>query len=374
MRTFAITGGHGFLGWHLRCLLKAVVPDAEVRMVGQEDLVDPTALANIAEGCDTLFHLAGVNSHDADAAKANVELAEAVADGLDRVSMPLRIVYSNSAHAKRGTAYGQSKGAAARVLRHFAERSRFTFADVILPNLFGERGRPYYNSVVATFCDQIVRGVSGTVNRDAPIELLHARCAAAELLRYADHGPSIEVRVTGDEVAVGDTYDRLGRYFDTYSGTHEVPRLATKFDVRLFNQLRMVMYPGAYPISLARHSDSRGEFFEIVRSSGDGQTSFSTTRPGFARGDHWHADKIERFIVVRGSATIKIRRLFDETVETFHLDGAGPSFVDMPTLHAHNITNTGDDELLTVFWANDHFCKDAPDTWLEPVALAANSG
>jgi UDP-2-acetamido-2,6-beta-L-arabino-hexul-4-ose reductase len=367
LRACAITGGHGFLAWHLRCRLKADQPETEVRLLGRGALDDPVTLAEQVEGCDAVFHLAAVNSHDPAAATTNVDLAHALVDGLDRLAEPTRVVYSNSAHAEGESPYGRSKRAASEVLRRWADRAGATVADVVLPNLFGENARPNYNSAVATFCDAVARGRTCEVNRSGRTELLHAQDAAAALLRQAHSTRSTTERIAGKVVGVGDVYDRITGFHDTYRATQTVPHLPTRLDLRLFNQLRVAMYPAAYPVALIRHSDQRGDFFEAARGNGETQTSFSTTRPGVTRGEHWHADKIERFMVLRGQATIEVRRLFDDEVVEFQVSGDSASFVDMPTLHAHNITNTGDDELLTMFWANDHFRPEAPDTWPEPV-------
>jgi UDP-2-acetamido-2,6-beta-L-arabino-hexul-4-ose reductase len=40
----------------------------------------------------------------------------------------------------------------------------------------------------------------------------------------------------------------------------------------------------------------------------------------------------------------------------------------MPTMWVHNITNVGTDELLTLFWANEIFDQDRPDTYPEQVS------
>ena len=367
MSVYAITGGHGFLAWHLRCRLKAEQPGAEVRLLGRGALDDSFSLADQLTDCDVVFHLAAVNSHDEEAASANVDLARALVDGLDRLGGRLHVVYSNTVHAEGDSAYGLSKREAAGVLHGWAIRAHGSVSNVLLPNLFGETARPNYNSAVATFCDAVVHGRACEVNRAGRTELLHAQDAAGVLLDHARSPASTAVRIAGESVGVGEVYDRLARFHQTYRGSQTVPQLLTRLDLRLFNQLRVAMYPNAYPVELICHSDERGAFFEAARGSGDTQTSFSTTHPGVTRGEHWHADKIERFMVLRGQATIEIRRLFDDVVEEFKVSGDEPAFVDMPTLHAHNITNTGDDELLTMFWANDHFRPDAPDTWPEPV-------
>jgi UDP-2-acetamido-2,6-beta-L-arabino-hexul-4-ose reductase len=98
-----------------------------------------------------------------------------------------------------------------------------------------------------------------------------------------------------------------------------------------------------------------------------GQFSFSTTVPGITRGNHFHTRKIERFIVIKGKAVIELRRIGSTEIHHFELDGENPSFVDMPVWYSHNITNVGDEELITLFWINELYNPDDPDTFFEKV-------
>ena len=56
---------------------------------------------------------------------------------------------------------------------------------------------------------------------------------------------------------------------------------------------------------------------------------------------------------------------------SFEVSGDEPVAVDMPTMWAHNITNVGDDELMTQFWTNSLFDPLLPDTYAEPVCADA---
>ena len=156
-----------------------------------------------------------------------------------------------------------------------------------------------------------------------------------------------------------------------YFGALEIPPLQAALDLALFNCLRSAAFPQAYPIPLELRSDARGSLFEAVRSHRAGQTFFSTTHPGVTRGNHFHFGKVERFLVVGGQARISIRRLFDDQVHAFEVRGDQPVYIDMPTLHTHEITNVGDGELLTLFWAHEFFDPQRPDTYFEPVSLDA---
>ncbi len=124
---------------------------------------------------------------------------------------------------------------------------------------------------------------------------------------------------------------------------------------------------GHFPVMLKEHSDERGSFVETMRLGIGGQVSFSTTKPGITWGNHFHTRKIERFAVIKGKAVIRLRKIGSSEVHEFHLDGAQPSYVDMPVWYTHNITNVGDDELYTLFWINEFYDPDDPDTYFEEV-------
>ncbi len=154
---------------------------------------------------------------------------------------------------------------------------------------------------------------------------------------------------------MAEVYDLLCGFHDRYI-TGDIPPLLSDFDLHLFNTLRAAMFPDRYPIDLTKHSDSRGDLVECVRShGGQGQTFVSTTHPGITRGEHFHLAKIERFVVLRGRARISLRRLLHDGVVNFDVSGDEPCVIDMPTLWAHNITNTGSEELVTLFWTNTVF-------------------
>jgi UDP-2-acetamido-2,6-beta-L-arabino-hexul-4-ose reductase len=161
--------------------------------------------------------------------------------------------------------------------------------------------------------------------------------------------------------------DLLTGFRDTYA-TGDVPDLCDPLHRALFNTYRSFTFPAQVPIRPRPHADERGELVECLRAAGGaGQVFTSTTRPGFTRGEHFHRRKVERFVVLAGTADIALRRLFDDEIVTFAVSGAEPALVDMPTLWAHAITNTGSSDLVTLFWADELFDPDRPDTYPEKV-------
>jgi UDP-2-acetamido-2,6-beta-L-arabino-hexul-4-ose reductase len=360
-----VTGGSGFLGWHVRVLARALGRPTPL-VADRDACASPERLADVIEGADRVVHLAGLNRGDpSEVAAGNVALAGVLARAVQRCATPPKVVaFANSVQAGNGTPYGDSKAAAAAVLAEATRWSGAVFEDVRLPNLFGEHGRPHYNSVVATFCRLLASTQQPAIDVDRTLDLMHATDAAALMLGVE---PPAGTSASTTRRTVRQIADQLGEFAAVYRDGR-IPALASAFDVRLFNTYRSHCFPAHSPIPLPRHGDARGDLVEAVKAHGGaGQTFFSTTRPGVTRGQHFHLAKVERFVVVHGEAEIALRRVLHDDVIRFRVSGREPVAVDMPTMWAHRITNVGDGKLLTMFWANEVFDPACPDTYPETV-------
>ncbi len=361
-----ITGADGLIGWHLRAYLR-IQGGHEVRLATRSTFADPNKLATFVAKLDAVVHLAGMNrGEEADLEATNKGLAVALVNAFERAGVTPRVAYSNSIHADRDTAYGRGKCAAAVHLRAWAERSGASFANLVFPHVFGEFGKPFYNSVVSTFCHQLAHDESPKIVVDGDLELIHAQDVAARCLSAVEAGENGDFRIHGTPMKVSALLQQL-RHMATSYIAQIVPDLRNPLDLRLFNTLRSYFYPERYPVALALHSDKRGSLFEAVKSETGGQIFLSTTRPDVTRGNHFHTHKVERFLVASGEAEIRLRRLFSDHVTVFQVSGERPCYVDMPTFHTHSITNVGTSELVTLFWANEIFDPNNSDTYPEPV-------
>lgn len=363
MRAVALTGANGFLGWHTRAALRETDSTRSVSLGIGFNL--EAAVASI-DGAPRLIHIAGVNrGSDAEVLQGNELFATQVAEALARCANPPPVVvFANSTQASNGSVYGDAKSRAAEILGAASEKAGTKFEDVLLPNLFGEHGRPFYNAVTSTFCHLLSQGDQPKVQQDKELTLLHVQDAADRLIGAVHPEAFIKLQISE---SVSGLLQRLTKIATAYR-KGDIPDIRNKFDRDLFNCYRSYTFPAQAPVMLERHADARGSFFEIIRTNGgSGQSSFSTTEPGVSRGDHFHRRKIERFTVLAGSAIISVRKLFSTEVFDFHVTGEKPVAIDMPTMWTHKITNTGADTLYTSFWTNEVFNPLAPDTILEPV-------
>lgn len=364
MKHVALTGGSGFLGWHVRSALYGKGIEASLIPVGGN--FEASEAKTAINGTDRLIHLAGVNrAEDDEIRDGNISFAQQIAELVLAVDNPPSvIVYANSTQAGNGSVYGAAKHAAGDILRDAADQVGAKFLDVYLPNLFGEHGRPFYNAVTATFCHLLIEGKTPTVQDDKELTLLHAQDAADILIGNCaiEKQGSLEYKET-----VSGLLARLQKMDQIYR-RGEIPDVSTPFTRNLFNTYRSYMFEARPKIPLIKHADERGSFSEIIRThGGTGQTSFSTTVPGVLRGGHYHRRKIERFLVLSGKARISLRKMFTNEVLHFDVNGEQPIAIDMPTMWTHSIENTGNEVLLTNFWTDDHFDPNKPDTIVEAV-------
>lgn len=369
---FAVTGSKGLLGWHAAARIHALAcaaryrgeePEHELVQIDRVVFGNEAELASALEGIDAILHFAGVNrGEDAQVETANPGIARAMVQGCKAAGIQPQIIYANSVHAANDNPYGRSKRIAGEILEAFASR----YTNMVLPHIFGECARPYYNNVTATLIDQIWQGEEPTLNPDGRVQLLHAGAAAQMAIDVALDGTTGLLAPAGRDMRVVELYEKLKEFHQLYT-SNVFPDLSDPFDVALFNSYRTAAYPSKYPSPLKVNEDQRGKLFESAKGGNASHTFLSTTHPGQTRGDHFHCDLVERFLVVQGDAVIRIRKVLTNEVHEFYVSGDKPVAIDQIPLHTHNIENVGEGQVITFFWSHRMFDPANPDTYADPV-------
>lgn len=113
--------------------------------------------------------------------------------------------------------------------------------------------------------------------------------------------------------------------------------------------------------------DERGNFTEVFKIPEFGQVSYSTTKPGIVRGNHYHTRKKEIFCVVEGKAKIRQRNIKTNEIEETIVSGESLELVEMKINWTHNIKNIGDNEMKLLIWISEIYDPTDPDTFFEEV-------
>ncbi|MCX6186158.1 MAG: NAD-dependent epimerase/dehydratase family protein [Bacteroidetes bacterium] len=376
MIKIGITGQAGFVGKHLYNTLGLFKEKYERVDFDKSFFDDNNALDAFVKSCDVIVHLAAMNRHnDANVIyNTNIELVTKLIASLERTSSKAHVLFSSSTQEERDNLYGKSKKEGRELFIDWVKRNEAQFTGLVIPNVFGSFGHPYYNSVVATFCHQISHGETPKVDSNGNINLIYVGELVSEFIKHIDEATSKSsfaetfIIKHNHEITVLDLLDKITTFYNEYQKSGIIPELKSSLDYLLFNTFRCYMpIKTHFPVKFVSHKDPRGAFTEIIRLNVGGQVSFSTTVPQITRGNHFHTRKIERFAVIKGKALIQLRQIGTDEVLDFYLDGDEPAYVDMPIWYTHNIKNIGEEELYTIFWINEFYDPADPDTYFEEV-------
>ena len=379
MIKIGITGERGFIGTTLYNTL-GLYPERFERIPFENQYFQETQkLKNFVSQCDVIVHLSAMNRHNNPKIiyETNISLVKQLISACESTQSTPHILFSSSTQEEQKNPYGQSKKEGRKLFEEWATNNSASFSGLIIPNVYGPFGHPYYNSVVATFSYQLTHNEIPKIEIDGDLKLIYVGELANQIIEQIEivNNQYINKAVTQQlmlqhtaELKVSKLLKLLESFKLSYFEKGEMPALDNSFKRDLFNTFFCYIDHGTFfPFHLKLNTDNRGSFVETARVNSGGQISFSTTSPGITRGNHFHTRKVERFAVIKGKARIDMRRIGTDTVLSFNLDGNRPSFVDMPIWFTHNITNIGDDELYTIFWISEHFNPDDPDTFFEIV-------
>ncbi len=394
-----ITGAAGFVGKNLIAHLETI-RDGKNRtspLTESGVLADPSKLeilactrstskAELEQFCgeaDFVVHLAAVNrtTDESQFMKGNADFTDELLSLLEQKGNKAPILLSSSIHAAADTPYGRSKLAGENLVLEYGRRTGVKVLVYRFTNLFGKWCRPNYNSVVATFCHNIARGLDITINDpNVVLPLTYIDDVVEEIVRALAGQPTPAEGMEGQymvpvthHVRLGDIAEMLQR-FRGMQGSLEVPKLDDPFEKKLHATYLSHMAPENFCYSLKQNVDSRGSFTEFIRTSDRGQVSVNVSKPGITKGNHWHHTKNEKFLVVSGHGLMELRQLgTDEEgnpypVHRFEVRGSDLTVVEMIPGYTHNIINLSETEdLVTIMWANEAFDPQRPDTYFEPV-------
>ena len=395
-----VTGARGFVGRNLTEALKNIRdgkdrtrPELKIDEIFEYD-VDSTheELDLACREANFVFNLAGVNrpKDQNDFIAGNFGFADELLDLLKKHENNCPVMLSSSIQASlsgkyAGSVYGRSKLFGEYRFFDYQENEGGHVCIYRFPNLFGKWCRPNYNSVVATFCHNIARGLPITVNdRSTELELVYIDdlvCEMLDLLEDKGHrcnykGTELIPDVFGaycyvpttHKVTLGEIADLLYSFADQPK-TLVMPELVEgSFEKKLYSTYLSYLPKEKVAFDLDMKTDARGSFTELLKTEKCGQFSVNVSLPGITKGQHWHNTKWEFFIVVSGRGLIQQRRVGTDEVIEFEVSGDKIQAVHMLPGYTHNIINLSDTEnLVTLMWANEQFDSEHPDTFFEEV-------
>ena len=367
-----VTGANGFIGRNLVVALRRRGVDvAEIDLGFTQE-----ALLSGVRDAAVVFQLAGVNrpQHEDEFSDGNVGSVEALVAAIDLAASrgdarPL-VVLSSSTQSEHDNPYGRSKLAAEKVLERYGAQTGAAAVIYRLPGVFGKWCRANYNSVVATFCHNVARGLPITISDPShAADLIHVDDVVASFMDHLDGGMEGVIRPTAEPVftvTLGELAERI-QGFRAARQTLEVADTSDPFTRRLLGTYTSYVPPADLAYPLEQRTDTRGTLAELLKSPHFGQMFVSRTKPGVTRGNHYHDLKVEKFCVLEGDAVIRFRPILSDEVTEHRVSGTDFKVVDIPPGVTHSIENVGQAEMIVLFWASEILDRDWPDTYASEV-------
>jgi len=366
-----VTGAKGFVGKNLCINLK----NKGYTDVYEYDLDTPEENLELwTKDCDFVFNLAGVNRpiNKEEFMQGNCYFADRLLELLKKHGNKCPIMLSSSIQASLDNDYGKSKKAGEDLFFAYQKETGAKVYVYRFFNLFGKWCRPNYNSVIATFCNNIANGLPIQVNDESVVlSLCYIDDVVDELISALEDNatPTDDGFYTVKAIykrSLGDIAKLIYSFRESRENKSVIDT-SDEFTAKLYATYLSYLPKDEFSYPLDMKCDARGSFTEIIRTSERGQFSVNVAKPGIVKGNHWHNTKNEKFLVVSGKGVIRFKSPFDDQVIEYFVSGEKLEVVDIPTGYTHNIENIGDTDLVTFMWASECFNPDKPDTFFLPI-------
>ena len=360
-----ILGSTGFIGKNLTYWLKERHYD--VLTYNKENKIEE--LPALLKQADIIFNFVGVMrpTDSGEFQKVNFDFTEHLLTLLKDLSKKPSLVFTSSIQAGNGTPYGDTKKEAEDAIFKFSKEYDYPVYVYRLSNCFGKGCRPYYNSVIATWCYNISRNIPCTINKDNPtLKLLYIDDIMNEFIKVIQN----DVKPSDSILSISPTYDlslndvyEIINSFKTDRDSLFSPINNSPLRAKLYATYLSYLPEDDFGYDLVSHTDQRGGFTEFVKTLGDGQVSIVTSHPGVVRGNHYHHTKNEKFLIVKGECELTFRKLGDDKIFRYRVTSDHLRVIDIPVGYTHAIKNVGKDDAIIVIWASEVFDPNRPDTY-----------
>jgi UDP-2-acetamido-2,6-beta-L-arabino-hexul-4-ose reductase len=232
-----ITGQNGFIGSHLINFFR-VQDNVKVIEFNREYFASPEMLEEFVSKCDVIIQLAAM-SRSVDKKmlyENNIELDKKLIKALENTHSKAHILFASTTHEMRAGDYYASKRDGQNLFKQWALQNNSKFTVMVMPNTFGPYCKPFFNSVVSTFCYKVAHDEKPEIIIDALVDLIyiHELCkdfykVIKEKIDFNSYTP-----VATTTIKVSEILNLLLGFHESYAQKQVIPKFKTKFELFLF--------------------------------------------------------------------------------------------------------------------------------------------
>lgn len=354
MKNILIVGSDGFIGFNLA---KKITSEESYTVFNlNRDISYDDELYQ--ENYDVVIYCAGVNRGSReDFYIGNENLLNEI---INRVNFKKIIYLSTALIDKEWSSHKEyivSKLACESILKNILDKEVHILR---LPNVFGIWSRPNYNSFLHTLVYKISRGEEYIINNtENQVELLHIDdlCESIKLMLNND-SKQIILRTTNIDL---HNLELKIKSIKNGLKSNNFSFINTSFDYQLYTTY-------LYHSEIVRNEcindfkDNRGNFTELMKIN-SAQVSMIVCNPGYFRGNHYHHNTVEHFMVLDGEMKFLERNIKNGCEEISFYSGGKKEWVTTRPGINHTIFNIGSNVLKVLCISHNIFDKNNPDTY-----------
>jgi UDP-2-acetamido-2,6-beta-L-arabino-hexul-4-ose reductase len=360
----AITGSEGFLGKNFYIFLK-YSSNHKIHLINRT--TSKKKFLNILNISDIIFHFAGSNREKKKYfIRNNIKLTQDIINILEKKKKSTRLIFSSTSQVKNKNNYGISKIKAEKILRE-RKSKKIEVLILRLPNLFGKWSKPYYNSVVSTFCKQAISSKPLEIHQKKTLKLLYID----DLIRYLllmIKKKFVKKTIYKFNGEVKISLSKLKNIIESFKKLkeNEIPkRISNKFIKNLYSTYLSFLEKKDIKQKLKSNRDNRGHFVEMIKNKQFGQLSYISIKPGKTRGSHFHMTKTERFYLIEGKVKFIFKNLYNNSCYSKILDDKNFEYICTIPGTLHKLINTQKKDAKLIIWSNEVYDKKNHDTYYE---------
>ena len=233
---------------------------------------------------------------------------------IDHIKPKTHIIFTSTTKINDATQYGKTKKKAENILKKFQKKKNYSLSILRLPNIFGKWGRPYHNSVVATYCYNASRNIKSTINNPkTELELLYIDDLIVQIKKILKKNKK-EIYPKLKNIKKINLEKLHKKIYSIAQSRRKlnIDVVKTKLDKKIYSTYLTYLPNKRFLINFKKNNDKRGFFSELTRSKINGQMSYFTINPGYERGNHFHNSKVEKFFPLSGNGKIIYKNIISK--------------------------------------------------------------
>ncbi len=354
-----LLGSDGFLGKNLKYFFEEKgIQCLEFSKKNNKDL------KNKIKRSSFIIHLADkIKSNKRSHFDESLEFTKKIISEIKKSNKKKYLIYASSINTnKKNNLHYNLKRNTEKLLK---KEKYFVVYILKLPNIFGIWCKPNYNSFFATCCHNI------SVNKKIKI-LSKKKFALVHVSDFCDYIFNIIKTKKIDErsfkrnfinLAPKDIKDILLSFKNkTNLNLNKKYNLDKDKIDKIYSTFLYHNRKNNFVENYKKIKDFRGNFAELIKNEKFGQISLLTVNPKKERGNHFHKNKIEKFIVLSGKGRLIHQNVINNKVKAFNISESKNKIYSTIPGWSHKIVNQAKKKLIILIWANEVYNIKKPDT------------